>query len=137
MIMNKKGFTLFELLAIIVIIGVISGIATISYRSIINASADRVYTSYEDTMHAEAAYMLTNRYNEVNFINNKARLSLNDLKIEPINNPNTKSDRCTGSYVDVTRTRTSSNSVLSITYKVCLICQDYNSTGTNCRTYEN
>lgn len=133
--MNKHGLTLVELLAVIAILGLISGIAVISYRAIVNSSADRVYKSYEDTMHAEAAYMLTNRYNEVTFTNDKARLSLDDLKIEPIVNPNTKSDRCTSSYVDVERKRV--GNVLSITYTVCLICQDYNSTGTNCRVYEN
>lgn len=39
--MNRKGFTLVELLAVIVILGVIGGIATVSVLSTINKSKDK------------------------------------------------------------------------------------------------
>ena len=134
-IMNRKAFTLVELLATIVIISLLSGLAAVSYTLIVNQSADKVFTSYEDTMHAEAVYKLTMHYGEVDFTDNVARLSLNDLQIDPINNPNDSSDMCLNSYVDVTKSYV--GNVLSIHYKVCLICGNYNSDGSNCRDYEN
>jgi prepilin-type N-terminal cleavage/methylation domain-containing protein len=70
MIVNKQGFTLVELLATIVVLGLIAGIATVAYTGIVNDSATRVFESYEDTMHAEAVYRLTNFYSDVNFVNN-------------------------------------------------------------------
>lgn len=129
--MNRKGFTLIELLATIVIISIIGGIATIAYTSFINQAADRSFKSYQDTMHAEAAYYLSNNYSKVSFVNNKARLTLSELQVDNINNPKDGSDLCLNSYVDIKRTYV--GSVPSITYNVCLKCKDYD----NCREYEN
>ena len=140
--MNKYGFTLVELLATIVIIAMLAGLATISYTALMGQTADEVFKRYEDTMHAEAVYKLTMHYNKVDFTGNTARLPLNGnssnpnvLQVDPINNPKNKSDKCLGSYVEVTKATV--GTVTSFTYKVCLICNDYNSDGTKCKTYEN
>ena len=133
--MNKKAFTLVELLATIVIIGLVAGIGTIAYTTLISQSETKVFESYEDTMHAEAAYKLTMKYTEVNWEGDKATLRLNDLEIDPINNPNDSNDLCPNSYVEVTKAYV--GNVLSLNYKVCLICNSYNSDGSKCRTYEN
>ena len=96
--MNKKGFSLVELLATIVIIALLSGIATISYSSFIKQSEDNTFERYQDTMHSEAvAYFL--------------------------DNPNEKDDLCPNSYVDVTRN--SSSGMISLKYNVCLKCKAF------------
>ena len=133
--MNKKAFTLVELLATIVIIALLAGIATVSYTALIKQSGDEVFKAYESTMHAEAVYKLTMHYNDVSFTNNKATLSLDDLEVDPINNPSNPRDKCLNSYVEVTKSYV--GNVLSMHYKVCLICDNYNSDGNNCREYEN
>ena len=133
--MNRNGFTLVELLATIVIIGLLAGIATVSYTSLIKQSADEVYKNYENTMHAEAVYKLTMHPNDVTFQDGVATLSLEDLQIEPFNNPDDPGDKCLSSYVKVTKSRV--GNVLSMNYKVCLICPSYNNSGNNCREYEN
>ena len=108
--MNKKGFTLVELLATIVIIALLAGIATVSYTSIVKQSSDRVFESYESTMHAEAVYKMTMHADDVTFTDGKAT-------------------------VEVTKSRV--NGVLSMHYKVCLICSNYNSDASKCKDYEN
>ncbi len=133
--MNKHGFTLVELLATIVILGLLAGMATISYTAFVKSSAEKVYESYEDTMHAEAVYKLTMHYSDVSFSGNKATLSLQDLAIEPFNNPDDKGNTCSSSFVEVTKSTV--NGVLSFHYKVCLKCPHHNSDGNNCREYEN
>ena len=133
--MNKHGFTLIELLATLVIIGMLAGIATVSYTSLIKQSSDTYFERYEDTMHAEAVYKLTMHYDDVTFIGDKATLTLSDLGVDPINNPDDSNDKCLNSYVEVTRTRVNGN--LSMTYKVCLICNKYNKNGNNCHEYDN
>lgn len=131
--MNKHGFTLVELLATIVIIALLAGIATVSYTAIIHQSTDKSFETYMETMHAEAVYKLTMHPDNVTFENGKATLQLNDLEIEPINNPVTPSDKCLNSYVEVTKSRV--NGVLSMHYKVCLNCP--NSDYSKCKEFEN
>ena len=144
--MNNHGFTLVELLATIVIISLIGGIGVVAYTNLIAQSGDNVFKRYEDSMHAEAVYKVKEDYYNLNFDeNNEATLNIyTDLKMDAINNPKTKSDKCPNSYVKVKRQRTEGENVLSITYKVCLICNDYRTTTTNsdgttteCKIYEN
>ncbi len=132
---NKNGFTLVELLAVIVILGLIAGVGVLAYTSIIDSSKIKVYESYEHTMHAETMELLGKHVELLPKKNKTKRFSLTDIKIEPINNPRNKSDKCTSSYVDVTRKVV--NGVDTFTYKVCLICNDYNKNGSQCKTFEN
>ncbi len=137
--MKNKGFTLIELLATIVIIALIGGIGAIAYTKLIRQSEDRVYEAYVSTMHAETLELLTKKPQLMPANGATKRFTLNDIQVDPINNPRNRSDLCTGSYVDVTRNdyNQSGTYVTSLTYKVCLICGNYNSSGTNCKTYEN
>lgn len=130
--MNNKGFTLVEVLATIVIVAIISGIATITYTSFVKKSRDRVFSSYEDTMHAEASYYFFLDTSRLPRDTETKRVSLSDLQIEAIKNPLNSNDLCTNSYVDVTRNDV--NGVISLTYNVCLKCS---SGYDNCRIYEN
>ena len=137
--MKNKGFTLVELLATIVIITLIGGIGAIAYTNIIRQSETRVYEAYESTMHAETLEILAKKPELLPKNNQTKRFSLTDIKIDPIKNPRNISDLCTSSYVDVTRHDFNEGGtyVNSLTYKVCLICNDYNKNGTECKTYEN
>ena len=131
--MNKKGFTLIEILATIVIIAMLAGIATVAYSSLIKQADTTVYETYEDTMYSEAAYKLTMQSENVHFSENKAKLTLNDLEIEPFKNPEDANDLCPRSFVEVTQSYV--GSVLNTEYTVCLVCDSYNTDGSNCKKY--
>ena len=133
--MKNKGFTLIELLAVIIILGALSGIGVLAYRTIIYQSELRVYEAYENTMHAEAISMLTKKGTILPANGQTKRYTLTDIKVDPINNPINHQDLCPSSYVDITRSDAAN--VNSFTYKVCLICEDYNKDGTNCKTFDN
>ena len=126
--MNKKGFSLVELLATIVIIALLSGIATISYSSFIKQSEDNTFERYQDTMHSEAVTYFLDNPNEIPTSSTK-RLSLAMLNTKAINNPVDKDDLCPNSYVDVTRN--SSSGMISLKYNVCLKCKAFD----NCKEY--
>ena len=134
--MNKKGFTLVELLATIVIIILISGIAIVSYNYLVKKSSNSVFESYESTMHAEAIYHVANHYGSITFVNNKVVFTLDDLQIEKFNNPKNNGDTCPDSYVEATKSYVGNN--LKMSYKVCLICKEsnYNVDGLECKEYE-
>ena len=137
--MKNKGFTLIELLATVVIIGLIAGIGAVAYTNIIRQSETRVYEAYENTLHAETLELLTKKPQLMPKNNQTKRFTLNDIKPDPIKNPKNSNDLCTSSYVEVTRHDFNENGtyVNSFTYKVCLICGDYNKNGTECKTFEN
>ena len=138
--MNKKGYTLIELLAVIVIISLLGGIAVISYSSYQQNTAERVFKTYMDSMHeATIMYFLENT-SQVPTSNNPSKtIYLSDLKIEPIKNPYDINDKCLtntngNSYVETSYIDKSNNKGISgIKYKVCLICNKYR----ECKEYIN
>lgn len=131
--MNKKGFTLIELLASLALISLLFSIGVISYNFVISKSREKVFKAYEDSMHAEAVMYFLNNQNAMPSNNGEITLSINDLQMEPINNPISKDDLCTASYVNAKRE--DNNGMISFTYKVYLICNDYNSDGNSYQTY--
>lgn len=128
---NKKGFTLVELLAVIVILGLLLGIAALSYTAFVNNTRDRVYKTYEDTMKSAAEMYLIDNPSEIPSINGNTKLYLNDLlinnDIEPIKNPDDSNDTCSSSntandsYILIER-GTNVEGNFNLTYKVCLRC---------------
>ena len=114
--MNKKGFSLTELLAVITILAIVGGIAVVSYNAIINRTRIKSYKNYESSMKsASTMYIIDNGYQ------NKITLNelINSNKINEFNNPHNSSDKCLDSYVLVTKNVNDSS---DLTYKVCLIC---------------
>lgn len=139
--MNKHGYTMVELLAVIAIIGLLFTIGVISYSSLINKSNNTVYESYIDAMHeAVITYVMENPIKDKDTITLSQLIS--DNKIDYINNPKDSNNKCSNSYIDVNRKDI--NGVISYEYKVCLICNDNNeeidqnvTTDNNCKTYIN
>lgn len=127
--MNNKGLTLIELLAVILIIGLLSGVGLLSYNVFIERASERVYNSYEDTMKAHAEMHLINNPRDIPTIGNYNDLFINILDIDPINNPDDSEDKCLNSYVKVTRGNNTEEGNINLTYKVCLICNSYKSEG--------
>lgn len=141
--MNKKGFTLTELLAVIAIISLISGIAAISYSLILKNSQNKSFTTYENTMQAEVMEIMldatldpSSEYS-IPRPNETLTFSLSNMvtkgQIKEFVNPINKSDNCqANSYVSVRRIENATSSD-ALKYKVCLICSasNYN----NCRIF--
>ena len=130
---NNKGFTMVELLTTIIIIGFVAGIGMALYSSVINSSTKRVYEAYEKTMRAETMQYIINNPEIAPRDGYPRRYYLNQLEIDPINNPKNKDDLCENSYVLVSREDTAEG-VSDYKYLVCLICEDYNSPDPDCDT---
>lgn len=121
----NKGFTLVELLAVIVILAIIGGIGIISYTSIIKKSESDYYVNLVDNLELGAAnYFRDNRskrpgIGEVcksvslqTLINEKYLENANDHKGNPCN--------LTNSIVYIKR-----NSNMQYEYKTTLYCDDF------------
>ena len=135
---NKKGFTLVELLAVIVIIALLSSIAALSYTAFVNSTKDRVYKTYEATMKSAAEMYLIDNPGEIPAGGKRKCLYLNDLlsnnDIDPIKNPDDSNDNCSSviddddSYILIERgehIRDDEGEIenyFNLTYKVYLRC---------------
>ena len=128
---NKNGFTLVELLAVILIIGFIAGIAAIAYTTIVQNSENAVFEAYEKTMRAEAMDVLINHVELAPKDGQTVYYGLKTLEIDDFINPKDKNDLCPNSYVIVTRSDTVGG-VNNYDYQACLICNDYNTDTTKC-----
>ncbi len=132
--MKNKGFTLVELLATIVVIALISGIAVVSYNSIHNRTRKKVYETYEDGMKVAIQELVIDEPNllgvrvPLSYLTGQSSggitypLPSDDPYMDLIKNPNDKTDYCLGgSYAKAEIV----NNKTIIT--VCLRCTHYQS----------
>lgn len=120
--MKKNGFTLIEIIAIIVLLGVISLIFVPSIREILKENRERVYSTYRKNMIlASETYMIDNNI-FVTSIENVVYIDLNNL----INEDLISESDCDG-YVKVEYDN--SNGSVNIKKDAFLKCDDYITSG--------
>ncbi len=130
--MKKNAFTLTELIATIVILGVVTLIAVPSYKAIVSKSREKLYQSYEAKMKDAAGAFVANCINKnicddnkniSYYERNSAGIKLTDLVtydyIENLKNPEKSGSVCQG-YVNI---QTVGNTG-EYNYKACLQCED-------------
>lgn len=121
--MDKKGFTLIEMLAVIIIIGIISTIAIVSITSVVQKAHQNTYLTMEKNIKEAAEGYLIDNIDLVPSGNVSLRIAANTLisnqYIKPFDDP----CDATNSYVEVKRVANSVN--LELDYDVCLKCNDY------------
>ena len=144
--MRKKGFTLIEMLAVIIIFGVIIGIGVTSYSKYLTSSRKKSYNIAENSMKAAAtdaiADCLTGNGKDREFCKNHNLVDdqyeyelvylnelVNDDYMDSIRDPYNTDLLCSeDSYVYITN-KADTNQVnnANFDYKVCLICSKYKS----------
>ncbi len=116
---NNKGFSLVELLAVIVVLGILITVATFTYQSILNNSKNKVYKEYEITM-KDAAMMFVIK----NGVPSSSKITMSDLinnqYLDKFVDPEDAKD-CPDSYVTVI----ANSNYSDISYNACLICNSY------------
>ena len=121
--MNNKGFSLIELLSVIVLIGIVLGIVSVSYANPLRQFNKAYYKNLENSLLISGnSYFTYNEYNQ----NEEFRVSLETLisnkYISEVLDENQEKCDLVNSYV--------------ATYKndtfVCLVCNDYMTDNEKC-----
>ena len=136
--LNKKGFSLIELLAVIIILGLISGVAIGGTSIYMNKTRDKAYESMEVTLYnaasnyiidkgvlvpecTPAGAALTNCTNGM-VITSQKLIETGFLK--ELEDPGTNNSQCTG-QVKVTRRKNAGKKLDEYNYAVHLECSTY------------
>ncbi len=130
--MQNKGFTLVELLGVIVVLAILGGIAVFSITGLVSKQRNKVYKNYESTLKTTVEnYMINDFKNNGSLmptIGNSTTITVETLKSKKLLNSlkDPSGGTCDTSYVVVTRNNDNGIN-LSLNYKVCLICPNYRS----------
>ena len=141
--MNNKGFSLVELLAVIIIIGIVAIIVVPSVTQYIDNASNTAYESYERSMSDAAKSRIIECQTDFSLNCNlrlpykmsgtgsETRMDLSTLisegYIDSMKDPNSN-DYCDSSqsYVKITLERENSGEYI---YSACLVCGDYKTEG--------
>ena len=131
--MNKKGFTMIELMATITLLGIMLTLAVVSVSKQFNKARNTAYKDYEKTLEGAATNYILNhtgllpKINDPNGTKVLATTLVNEGYLENMKDPKNNSLYCNNnSYVIVIR----KNNVgfnMDLEYKVCLVCSKYKS----------
>lgn len=118
--MKNRGFTLTELLGVIVLIAIIGGLAVISVNYVIQSGKKGIYKNYETTLKGAAENYFIDHID--NIPTTEKILTITELEsyLDELKDPN--GGDCNSSYVKVTRGADLSSN-FSLNYQVCLICK--------------
>ena len=123
----KKGFTLVELLAVIVVLAILSGLAVVSMNGVFNTGKKGVYKNFESTIKSGVQNYLIENPDEVPNQSQSKEIKITLLGdfIDTLKDPN-GGDCMTKSYVLVTRKKNNEDNKdnYNLDYKICLICVD-------------
>lgn len=147
--MNSKGFTFVELMAVIAIIGILSGIAVGAVTKYQVKARNETYKNYEDNLKSATKNYLLYNTSEIpvqgasKVIDSSVLIQANylDEMVDPVNNKKkcsatikvtTKSDTKTNDSdtdTDNSNITSSNTSNIDLEYKVCLSCEGYKTKG--------
>ena len=143
--MKKNGFTLVELLGVIVLIAILGGLAVVSVNNVIQSGKNGLFNNYEKTMEGAAQNAITDYVNaSSNKIENSVLLTkiknnwnsssfelsyselLNNKYIDELKD--SSGEICDSSKVIITKDANKGNNIM-FKYKACVICGNYKTKG--------
>ena len=131
--MNRRGFTLVELLVVIVIISLVGGIGIIAYNSLLDGSKNSYYKAIESSVQLASNEYFMDYRDEQPLGDTVSEVSISDLIKKRYMNEikDFNGNECTNGKVYVYRENN------NLSYKVCLECENYKSKEKFCKDIKN
>lgn len=132
--LNNKGFSLIEILAVVAIMGITSGLAVAAYTGYQDKVQHDSYKAMESAAHA-AAQNYIQQYGIVIPSNGTKRTItvqtlVNSGLLSKLEDPKAKGATChDGSYVNVSKQASDKDKLEVYTYEVVIKCKYYTSSG--------
>ncbi len=138
---NKKGFTLLEVLAVIIILGILMTLAYVGVSQYIRHTNDALYVDYEKNISTGATNYLIDHTGSIPNVGDTYRIDASKLicegYIKSLEDPKVDGATCNlESYAIVTRKNDSTSGNMDIEYKACLKCGNYTSPDCSITTFD-
>ena len=131
---NKKGFTLVEVLVVIVIIALLGGIGVVGYQTFFKTGEERYFDSVESNVLLAANDYFTDHRDQLPTGNEVIEIGLNDLVVDKYVEPIKDSQ---GNVCDLTNAKIYAyRENNKYVYEMCLKCGNYASKGKYCENDE-
>lgn len=131
--LNNKGFTLIEILAVVVLLGILGGVAVTGVNRYLEKARTQAYEALEETLYSATQNYIIDRgvLVSTSWTTIQSSTLINNGYIKELNDPG-KNDgsQCTG-YVKVKRANASGTALDTYTYEVHVQCSAY----VNAKTY--
>ncbi len=129
---KNKGFTMVELLAVIILIGVLSAVAVTSMSKLTEKAKQSSYDDFEKTLEEAATNYFITYAEEIPSMGNQVTISAQTLiqkgLLETMNDPADDSKNCDqNSYVVVRQEASPNGYNMNLIYEPCLVCSHYQS----------
>ncbi len=132
--MKKNGFTLVELLAAIVILGILMTIATTAFSNMLGNATDSGYKDFESSIKNAAINYFVDHTSNLPKVGSEVAISaktlIRDGYLVSMKDPQTGGKALTcdqNSYIVIKQATSVNGYNLNLTYSPCIVCSSYKS----------
>ena len=121
--MNKKGFSLVEMLLVLVLIAIVSMIVLPNISKMTSSSKEKEIEGYLKLLEEDLSLYVIDKKESIVWNNNKTEITFDELKKV---NPDIKIDKCVVDKLLITREEqeTVSNITYKYNYSICITCNE-------------